>query len=249
MPRPLKHDIDYFPHDVEQGKTLFIIEDKYGNDGYAFWFKLLSILCKQQGLVYDYNNPIHQEFLCAITHFKPDIAYNILSTLADLDAIDKDLWVEKKLIWANNLAERLSPLWSRRRSIMPSKPSINGQKPTSSELLHTQTPQSKVKYSKDKVKKEQQNIYQFYENNFELLKPHNSEILKDLEDTYTHDKVLEALKIAVKSGSRNLRYVEGVLKKNEVNNEKPPAARRKHAIKRVTESTLRAAELAKRKNK
>jgi len=113
-------------------------------------------------------------------------------------------------------------------------------------LLNKET--NKVNKQIKIINKEQQNIYQFYESNFELLRPYNSEELKDLENTYNHDKVLEALKIAVKAGNRNLRYVEGVLKKEGAKDEQPPTARRKNPIKRVTESSLRAAELAKRKN-
>ena len=44
MARPAKLTVDYFPHIINQGKTIFIIENNYGNDGYAFWFKLLELL-------------------------------------------------------------------------------------------------------------------------------------------------------------------------------------------------------------
>jgi len=45
MARPRKQTVDYFPHDtdVSSGKTLTILQSKYGNDGYAFWFKLLRM--------------------------------------------------------------------------------------------------------------------------------------------------------------------------------------------------------------
>lgn len=44
MARPKKQTVDYFPHFVKGGRTIFILENKFGNDGYAFWFKLLEIL-------------------------------------------------------------------------------------------------------------------------------------------------------------------------------------------------------------
>lgn len=56
-------------------------------------------------------------------------------------------------------------------------------------------------------------VFKFYEDNFEIIKPHNAEVIKDLESTYGATKLLEAMKIAVKAGNRNLRYVEGILKK------------------------------------
>ena len=45
MARPLKQTVDYFPHYVNHGKTLLIIENEYGNTGYAFWFKVIELLC------------------------------------------------------------------------------------------------------------------------------------------------------------------------------------------------------------
>lgn len=49
MARPKKQTVDYFPHFVKGGRTIFILENKFGNDGYAFWFKLLEILGESEG--------------------------------------------------------------------------------------------------------------------------------------------------------------------------------------------------------
>jgi len=48
MARPNKQGVDYFPHFVNHGKTMFILEEKFGNNGYAFWFKLLELLGKEE---------------------------------------------------------------------------------------------------------------------------------------------------------------------------------------------------------
>lgn len=44
MARPTKTSVDYFPHMTHSGKTIAILEARWGNDGYAFWFKLLELL-------------------------------------------------------------------------------------------------------------------------------------------------------------------------------------------------------------
>ena len=36
MARPKKQTVDYFPHFVKGGRTIFILENKFGNDGYAY---------------------------------------------------------------------------------------------------------------------------------------------------------------------------------------------------------------------
>ncbi len=68
MARPKKKGVDYFPHDCVTGKTIFILEQKYGNDGYAFWFKLLEFLGTKEGHYLDCHNIEDIEFLQAKTH-------------------------------------------------------------------------------------------------------------------------------------------------------------------------------------
>jgi len=119
MARPQKRTVDYFPHYANTGKTLLILQNEFGNDGYAFWFKLLSLLCKTDGQVYDYKNPASWRLLLAETSVTEVIAENILQILADIDAIDKELHFHK-VIWSQNLIENLADVYDRR---------TNGSKP------------------------------------------------------------------------------------------------------------------------
>ena len=56
MARPKKQKVEYFPHFVMSGRTIFILENTYGNDGYAFWFKLLELLGDTEGHYYECEN-------------------------------------------------------------------------------------------------------------------------------------------------------------------------------------------------
>jgi len=126
MARPLKHTIDYFPHFVNAGKTLLILQNEFGNDGYAFWFKLLSLLCKTDGQVYDYNNPAAWRLLLAETCVKEDIADRILKLLAEVEAIDPALY-QGRVIWVQNLVDNLSDVYTRRRNgSVPTRPVVSG---------------------------------------------------------------------------------------------------------------------------
>lgn len=134
MGRPQKQTVDYFPHIVNQGKTIFILENEFGNDGYAFWFKLLELLCISDGQKYDYSSPSSWRFLLAKTHVTEDIAIRILATLVDVDAIDKEL-NDTKVIWVQKLVDNLELVYSRRTDGKPQKPSSNQHKPLDSEVL------------------------------------------------------------------------------------------------------------------
>ena len=164
MARPNRQSVDYFPHQCNHGKTMFILEQKWGNDGYSFWFKLLEILGSSDGHYICLGNPSTREFLVAKTHLEVDLCYRILDLLAELEAIDRDLWETEKVIWCQNLVDNVGGVYQKRRANLPQKPSFRNQKPRTSDVSgaetphskvsDAETPQSKVKESKVKETKE-----------------------------------------------------------------------------------------------
>jgi len=144
MARPLKRTVDYFPHFVTAGKTLLILQNEFGNDGYAFWFKLLSLLCKTDGQVYDYNNPAAWRLLLAETCVNEDIANRVLTLLSEIEAIDPALYL-KKIIWVQNLVDNLGEVYTRRRDgSVPEKPVIVDKNPVNA----TRKPQTRLDHTK-----------------------------------------------------------------------------------------------------
>ena len=142
---------------------MFILESNFGNDGYAFWFKLLELLGMTEGHAYNCNNTADWEFLLAKTRVTEVTANNILQKLADLDAIDGELWKDR-IVWSDNFVQNLLPLYSNRKTNLPKKPITTSGNPIDEEFLLVETPlteittdrntQSKVK--ERKVKKRRQ---------------------------------------------------------------------------------------------
>lgn len=124
MARPVKYTVDYFPHLCRKGKTLPILEARYGNNGYAFWFKLLEILATTDGHYFDASNPIQFEFLTAETRFMREDTPIILDLLATIGAIDADLWLNHKVIWCQNLVDNIADAYRNRKGLIPHKPSF-----------------------------------------------------------------------------------------------------------------------------
>lgn len=127
MARPRRQTVDYFPHFCKSGRTLFILEGKYGNDGYAFWFKLLELLGETEGHYYDCSKSTNWEFLLAKTRVTNDIAEGIITTLVDLGKIDVELWNERRILWVGRLIDNLGDLYKRRKEDAPSRPTTEGQ--------------------------------------------------------------------------------------------------------------------------
>lgn len=116
MARPKRQTVDYFPHFVKGGRTIFILEDRFGNDGYAFWFKVLEILGEAEGHFYDCSNGSNWAFLLAKTHLTEEEANNIISVLIDLGKIDAELWAAKRILWVDNFVKNLSEVYRTRHS-------------------------------------------------------------------------------------------------------------------------------------
>lgn len=127
MARPLKETVDFFPHYVKAGRTIFILESKFGNDGYAFWFKLLEILGESEGHSYDCSNSANWAFLLARTRCDEQTAEGIIQTLIDLGKIDSELW-GKRIIWVQHLVDNLSDVYRRRQAKIPQKPDCGKKK-------------------------------------------------------------------------------------------------------------------------
>lgn len=228
MGRPQKQTVEYFPHFANNGKTIFILESKFGNDGYAFWFKLLEILATTEGHCFRVENNIDWEFLLAKTKVSSETAIEILNTLANLEAIDHELW-SNKIIWVQKFVDNLSEVYRKRKVSAPTKPntdSFRDENPTNEGVNGDINPQSKVKESKVKESKVESISEEKYLHEkaielckyYEELKPMQS-ITKDiptliifLED-YEFDWCKEALqKTVIGTGKFVPNYMLKILK-------------------------------------
>ena len=133
MARPAKMKVDYFPHMTHTGKTLAILEAQWGNDGYAFWFKLLELLGDTDSFSYDCSRSSDWEYLLSKTLVDGPVALAILNKLAEIGAIDTELWTHK-IVWSDHFVSNLEPLFERRKSEAPNKPSLWLAKPVAEKV-------------------------------------------------------------------------------------------------------------------
>lgn len=150
--RPKKDTVDYFPHFCKQGDTLLIIQAQWGNNGYAFWFKLLEMLGTTEGHYIDINNPVKLELMAARVKLETETCKDILSKLADLESIDKNLFKEG-IIWSQNFVDNLSTLYRNRGRELPKPPSFRYENTKGSDVSVTKSTHSIVEESIVKKKK------------------------------------------------------------------------------------------------
>ena len=125
MGRKSSNKAEYFFHYVSARKTIFILESRWKNDGYAVWFKLLEVLAASEGHFYDLNPPQNLEYFRAKMLVQDDIRADILDLLADLGNIDPVLYREHRVLWCQALVDDLGEtLYQKRKHPAPSKPTI-----------------------------------------------------------------------------------------------------------------------------
>lgn len=154
--RKRKLSVDYFPHYVDSGKTIFTIERMFGDKGYTIIFKTLELLSGSDGHFFDFNSEEEWLYLCAKFNSDPEKVISILDMLSRLGFIDQELY-NNKILWSDNLIENLEPVYEKRTSELPEKPisapgihAIHSKIEPEKPIPGAEIPQSKVKRSKVK---------------------------------------------------------------------------------------------------
>lgn len=129
MGRLRKQTAEYFPHFVGDSRTKYVLESTWGNDGYAFWFKLLELLCRSDGHYYDCSQSADKMYLTALAKVTEETADAMLELLANMGKIDEELWRERKIIWCQHLVDNLAGMYAKRTTPMPSRPAFGEEEP------------------------------------------------------------------------------------------------------------------------
>ena len=113
MARPARTDVDYFPHEVDHGRKMHVIESKYGNNGYAVWFKLLELLGRASNHYININDDTSLMYL--ESKLGDEDVMKILQDLVKLDVIHPGLW-GNKVIWIPKFVSGIADAYKRRNN-------------------------------------------------------------------------------------------------------------------------------------
>jgi len=190
--RPQKQTVDYFPHDAKasEGDTLTILQSRFGNDGYAFWFKLLEKISSSENHVIDCRNPIKWQLLLAKASVNEEQGSAIMELLCELDAIDGQLWRESKIIWCQNLVNNIADAYKNRNRPVPERPiptndnSVSGK---TTPVSSADNPQTKLKETK--LNKSIHIPYPEYPNVNKITKDEHQKLIEKFGEAGARDRV------------------------------------------------------------
>ncbi|MCL2793616.1 MAG: hypothetical protein FWD87_11080 [Spirochaetaceae bacterium] len=214
MARPERRDVDYFPFYVKRGKTLNILQSKYGLEGIGFFTNLMRFL----SLTPDHHYCIKDEldklnFFAEIGVQDEEKGIEMIELMVKTEKLDKDLWENYQVIICPVLINSIKDAYDRRNNKIITIEEIRikyqntNNNPIESSLIgvnvgvrHTETPekqenndnnpQSKVKESKVKESKDISDSNESHD--FQENKPDNQKSKKFTPPT--QEEVTEYIK-------------------------------------------------------
>jgi len=95
---------------------MFIIESKYGNDGYAVWFKLIEQLGLANDHYLDLRDDTQLIYLSSLFKVDENTFKNILNDLAKIDAINNELYTDHSIIFSEKFVDSIIDAYKRRNN-------------------------------------------------------------------------------------------------------------------------------------
>jgi len=117
--RPERYEADYFPHQCHHSKTLEIFVEEYGNEGYAFFYRLQELLGRTKGHGYFANKKVDMAYLCKKTGVDEKPLIEMIEFLCEIGEINKKIWRDNYCIWWPNFVDSLKELYKRRKNGLP----------------------------------------------------------------------------------------------------------------------------------
>lgn len=114
MARPQRNNVDYFPHPCDHGSRMHYLESKYGNDGYATWFKIIERLGKSDYHYLDLSDEVQLMFLSSLCRISEDTLNEIIQTLSKLNWCDRSLWEEKRIVFSQEFIDSVADAYKKR---------------------------------------------------------------------------------------------------------------------------------------
>lgn len=116
MARPEKNTVEYFPFLCKEGKAMYYIEQRYKNDGFAAWVKILRQLCVTNYHFLDLSNATEAMFLSAKCGVELVTLRSMISDLCELGEFDKELWNERQVVWCQKLIDSIQDAYLKRKN-------------------------------------------------------------------------------------------------------------------------------------
>ena len=114
--RPIKQELDFFPHPTNNNDIVNALVQEFGANGYAVYYSLCEKIFNN-GYFYEINNS-QIKLLCLKLKITEDEFYNILSLAIDLDLFDKEIYSNYNILTNEKLQNDFFYATKRRKQVI-----------------------------------------------------------------------------------------------------------------------------------
>ncbi len=116
MARPPLKTVHYFPYYVKEGRTLFLLENKYGCTGTGFFTNVLRILCETPDHHFSIEDEVDRMMFFGRAKIDEVTGLDMIQIMIKTGKLDKRLWEEKTVICSVDLLESIKDAYSSRNN-------------------------------------------------------------------------------------------------------------------------------------
>ena len=156
MGRPERKDVDYFPFYVKEGRTLFVLENKYGCQGTGFFTNLFRFLSRTPDHHFSIATESDKLYFFASVKCDSDEGMDMIELMVTTGKLDKQLWEEKQVLASSDFLDSINDAYRRRSGKCIRIDEIRAFFNITTDINKVSTdinPQSKVKETKSKETK------------------------------------------------------------------------------------------------
>lgn len=116
MARPERHDVDYFPFIVKDGRTFFILEDKYACKGIGFFSNMCRFLSQTPDHHYSLFDEVDKMYFFSKVKCDEESGMDMLNIMAKTGKIHRQLWEEKRVIASPDFLKNIEDAYKNRKN-------------------------------------------------------------------------------------------------------------------------------------
>ena len=125
MARPAKLNCDYFSHFVKHSRDLDYLIERFGINGYYFFYRLREFLCDSDNWTYKIETEADRSYFCKQFSLDKELVLEFIDVCADNGIVDHELWYRAQILWQDELASYLRDAWKGRKAPPPEKPRVD----------------------------------------------------------------------------------------------------------------------------
>lgn len=117
MGRKVKKTTSHFLHENDHSgnKELYLLQKRFGNDGYAFYFKMLELISKTEGFVIDITSEYSIVSIADYMNLSKERFVEILLYAAEIGLIEQFMFKNKKKICSVIFIKQLKQIFRRNK--------------------------------------------------------------------------------------------------------------------------------------